>query len=90
MLDLVCTKIESYKKEIESSSVDSFSEKTIKQLNLLNATIRLLQAQQRLSDRMWIAVISLISSILSSSLVFIVFYNFFYKSQTNLLLESLK
>ena len=70
MLDLVCTKI-------ESCSVDSFSEITIKQLNLLNATIRLLQAQQRLDNRKLIAVISLISSIMSSSLVSIICYKLF-------------
>lgn len=77
LLELVYTKIESYKKEIESSSVDSFSEKTIKQLNSINATIRLLQAQQRMANQKMTALISLISSIMGSSLVFVVYCRLF-------------
>ncbi len=48
-------------------NLDDLSVDNIKKYNLINSTIRLIQAQQRLDDRKKLALVTVVSSIVCSS-----------------------
>ncbi len=58
-------------------NLDDLPVEKIKKYNLINSTIRLIQAQQRLNDKIRFALISLVSSIVGSGFFSLIFSRLF-------------
>lgn len=58
-------------------NLDDLPVDTVKKCNAINSTIRLIQAQQRLNDKMKLAGVSLVSSIIGSGVFSLIFARLF-------------
>lgn len=60
-----------------SENLDEAPDGTVKKCEMIYSTIRLIQAQQRLNDKMKLAMVSLVSSIIGSGVFSFVFNRIF-------------
>ena len=60
-----------------SKNLDEAPDGIVKKCEMINSTIRLIQAQQRLNDKMKLAGVSLVSSIIGSGVFSFVFNRIF-------------
>ncbi len=58
-------------------NLDDLPVDTVKKCNVINSTIRLIQAQQRLNDKVKLALVSLVSSVIGSGVFSLIFTRLF-------------